>query len=89
MPEPKWPCPHCSWFVGINRGLSLHYEHRPSCLLAEKLAIRNSQTSQSNIPNQSKNVADAISSPDPHHLNATLPNLDNDVNEYVADIDLE
>ena len=87
MPEPKRPCPHCSRLVGINRGLSLHYAHRPSCFLAEKkLSIRNSQNSQSNLPNWSNDVADTISSPDPHHLNATWPNLDNDVNEYVADI---
>ena len=35
MPEPKRPCPHCSRLVGINRGLSSHYAHRPSCWVAE------------------------------------------------------
>ena len=84
MPEPKWPCPHCSRLVG-----SRHYAGRSSCFLAEKLSIRNSQTSQSNLPNWSNDVADTISSPDPHHLNATRPNLDNDVNEYAADIDFD
>ena len=76
MPEPKRPCLHCSRVVVIHRGLSLHYAHRPSCFLAEKLSIRNSQTSQSNLPNWSNDVADTISSPDPPHLNATLPHLE-------------
>ena len=89
MPEPKQPCPHCSRLVGIHRGLSLHYAHRPSCFLAEKSSIRNSQTSQSNLPNLSNDVADTISSPDPLLPNATRPNLDNDVNEYAADIDFD
>ena len=89
MPEPKRPCPHCSRLVGINRGLSRHYAARPSCLLAAGFAIHNSQTSQSNLPNQSNIVADTISSPDSLHPNATLPHLDNDINVYVADIDFD
>ena len=89
MSEPKWPCPHCSRLVGIHRGLSLHYAHRPSCLLAAGLAIRNSQTSQSNLPNQSNVVADTISSPDSLRPNATLPHLDNNINVYAADIDFD
>ena len=87
MPEPNWLCPHCSRLVGMNRGLSRHYAARQSCFLAEKSSIRNSQTSQSNLPNWSNDVADTISSPDPLHLNATWPHPDNDVNDYVADID--
>ena len=87
MHEPKQPCPHCSRVVGINRGLSRHYAARPSCLLAAGLAVHNFQTSQSNLPNWSNDVADTISSPDPLHPNATLPHLDNDNNGYVAEID--
>ena len=89
MPEPKRPCPHCSRLVGIHRGLSLHYAHPPSCLLAAGLAIRNSQTSQSNLPNQSNVVADTISSPDSLRPNATLPHLDNDINVYASNIDFD
>ena len=37
----------------------------------------------------SNDVADTISSPDPLLPNATQPNLDNDVNEYAADIDFD
>ena len=58
MPEPKRPCPYCSRLGGIHRGLSLHYAHRLSCFLAEKSSIRNSQTSQSNLPSQSNIVAE-------------------------------
>ena len=65
----------------------MHYSHRPSCFLAEKSSIRNSQTSQSNLPNHFNDVADTISSPDPLHLNATRPHLGNDINDYAADID--
>ena len=89
MPEPKRPCPHCSRLVGKYRGLSRHHAARSSCFLAEKLSIRNSQTSQSNLPNWSNDVADTISSPDPLLPNATRPNPDNDVNEYAADIDFD
>ena len=58
-------------------------------MLAAGLAIRNSQTSQSNLPNWSDDVADTISSPDPLHPNATLPHLDNDINVYAADMDFD
>jgi len=53
------------------------------------LAIRNSQTSQSNLPNQSNVVADTISSPDSLRPNATLPHLDNNINVYAANIDFD
>ena len=73
----------------MNWGLSLHYAHWPSSLLAEKLAICSQTSQSSNLPNWSNDVADNISSTDPLHPNATLPHLDSDGNDYVANIDFD